>query len=121
MIENKKYPNHKWAFYFSLVFIIFFALSMKLFFLEPSSSVYKFIKFFDRSIESLEYTTTEDGREIRRDGKIGVTRGLRSYTFVTFSLIISAIGLFGFCYSLSPSKTLAPFKKSFEKMISNNK
>ena len=111
MIENKKYPNYKWAFYFSLVFIIFFALSMKLFFLHPSSSAYKSIKFFDKITSTLEY----NGRE---DGRTGVTRGHRSYTFVTFSLIISVIGLFGFCYSLSPSKTLAPFKKSFEKMIS---
>ena len=116
---KKKYPNYKWAFYFALVFVVFFALAIKLYFLEPSDASYKYLKSFDRFVESFDYDTDNvTGREYRRDGASHHIKGTRTYVLFSFFLIISTVGLLGFCYSLSPSKTLAPFKKSFEKMTS---
>ena len=124
-MNHKKYPNYKWAFCFGMVFIVFFALAMQLLFLDPSSKAYKVIKSFDNFWESLEYT--KDGSidangnliEVRRDNRTNVIRGVRSYTFVTWSLIFSSISLLGLSYNISPTKTLAPFKKSFKKIMSN--
>ena len=104
-----------------MVFIVFFSLAMQLLFLNPSSKAYKVIKSFDNFWESLEYT--KDGSidamgnliEVRRDNNPNVIRGVRSYTFVICSLIFSSIGLLGLSYNISPTKTLAPFKKSFKK------
>ena len=68
---KKKYSNYKWAFYFALVFVVFFALAMKLYFLEPSDASYKYLKSFDRFVESFDYDTDYvTGREYRR-GVIG--------------------------------------------------
>ena len=117
-MTEKKYPNYKWCFCFGMVFIVFFALAMQLAFLDPSSKAYKVIRSFDNFLESRQYTTDADG-DIVRDYSVNIVKGVRSYTFVTGSLIISSIGLVGLCYNISPAKTLAPFKKSFEKMISN--
>ena len=96
----------------------FFALAMQLALLDPSSKAYKVIRSFDKFLESRQYTTDADG-DIVRDYSVNIVKGVRSYTFVTGCLIISSIGLVGLCYNISPTKTLAPFKKSFEKMISN--
>ena len=101
-----------------MVFIVFFALAMQLAFLDPSSKAYKVIRSFDNFLESRQYTTDADG-DIVRDYSVNIVKGVRSYTFVIWSLIFSSIGLVGLCYNISPTKTLAPFKKSFEKMISN--
>tara|TARA_B100000686_G_scaffold43724_1_gene45993 strand:+ start:511 stop:897 length:387 start_codon:yes stop_codon:yes gene_type:complete len=115
--KKGKYPNYKWAFYFVLIFIIFFVLAMKLYFLEPSDLAYKYLKSFDRVVESFDYETDPvTGGEYRREGAPHHIKGTRTYSLFSFCLIISTVGLLGFCYSLSPTKTLAPFKKSFEKM-----
>ena len=124
-MNKKKYTNYKWAFFFGMAFIGFFSLAMQLLFLNPSSKAYEVIKSFDNFWESLQYT--KDGSidangnliEVRRDNRTNVIRGVRSYTFVTLSLIFSSIGLLGLIYNISPTKTLAPFKKSFKKIMSN--
>ena len=118
-MTEKKYPNYKWCFCFGMVFIVFFALAMQLAFLDPSSKAYKVIRSIDNFWESLEYTTNANGDRVRKNNSVNIVKGVRSYTFVIWSLIFSSIGLVGLCYNISPTKTLAPFKKSFEKMISN--
>jgi len=118
-MTKKKYPNYKWCFCFGMVFIVFFALAMHLAFFDPSSKAYKVIRSFDNFLESRQYTTDANGDIVRNNNSVRILKGVRSYTFVTLSLIFSSIGLVGLCYNISPTKTLAPFKKSFERMMSN--
>ena len=110
MSDEIKFPNYKSAFYFGMVFCVFFALGMKSFFADSSSPLFNFIK----SAENIKDPTK--GRSLGWDGEYDYSgeshtqHRSRKYVFMPFCMIMSAIGMFGVCFSLSPTETLTKFR-----------
>ena len=121
MSDEIKFPNYKSAFYFGIVFCVFFALGMKSFFADSSSPLFNFIK----SAENIKDPTK--GRSLGWDGEYDY-RGeshtqhrSREYVFMPVCMIMSAIGMFGVCFSLSPTETLTKFRHMFKEVFRNFK
>ena len=121
MSDEIKFPNYKSAFYFGMVFCVFFALGMKSFFADSSSPLFNFIK----SAENIKDPTK--GRSLGWDGEYDYSgeshtqHRSRKYVFMPFCMIMSAIGMFGVCFSLSPTETLTKFRHMFKEMFRNFK
>ena len=121
MSDKIKFPNYKSAFYFGMVFCVFFALGMKSFFADSSSPLFNFIK----SAENIKDPTK--GRSLGWDGEYDYSgeshtqHRSRKYVFMPFCMIMSAIGIFGVCFSLSPTETLTKFRHMFKELFRNFK
>ena len=121
MPDEIKFPNYKSAFYFGMVFIVFFALGMKSFFADNSSPLFNFIK----SAEN--YKNPREGRSLGFDGEYNYSgkshtqHRSRKYVFLPFCMMMSAIGMFGVCFSLSPTQTLSIFVKHGKELFKNFK
>ena len=121
MSDEIKFPNYKSAFYFGMVFCVFFALGMKSFFADSSSPLFNFIK----SAENIKDPTK--GRSLGWDGEYDYSgeshtqHRSRKYVFMPFCMIMSAIGMFGVCFSLSPTETLTKFRHMFKEVFRNFK
>ena len=121
MSDEIKFPNYKSAFYFGMVFCVFFALGMKSFFADSSSPLFNFIK----SAENIKDPTK--GRSLGWDGEYDYSgeshkqHRSRKYVFMPFCMIMSAIGMFGVCFSLSPTETLTKFRHMFKEVFRNYK
>ncbi len=121
MSKEIKFPNYKSAIYFGMVFFVFFALGMKSFFADNSSPLFNFIK----SVENFKDPT--EGRSIGWDGEYNyhgnnhTQHRSRKYSFMMFCMVVSAIGIFGVCFSLSPTQTLSIFVKHGKELFKNFK
>tara|TARA_B100000530_G_C15551596_1_gene326775 strand:+ start:107 stop:478 length:372 start_codon:yes stop_codon:yes gene_type:complete len=121
MSDEIKFPNYKSAFYFGMIFCVFFALGMKSFFADSSSPLFNFIK----SAENIKDPTK--GRSLGWDGEYDYSgeshtqHRSRKYVFMPFCMIMSAIGMFGVCFSLSPTETLTKFRHMFKEVFRNFK
>ena len=121
-MSNKiKFPNYKSAFYFGMVFFVFFALGLKSFFVDNSIPLFNFIK----SAENFKNPTK--GRNLGLDGEYNYSgkshnqHRSRKYVFLPFCMMMSAIGMFGVCFSLSPTQTLTKFEHMFKEQFKNFK
>ena len=122
MSDEIKFPNYKSAFYFGMVFCVFFALGMWSFFADSSSPLFNFIK----SAENFKDPT--EGRSLdpfdggySYHGRNHTEHISRKYVFLPFCMMMSAIGMFGVCFSLSPTETLTKFKHMFKEVFRNFK
>ena len=109
MSDEIKFPNYKSAFYFGMVFCVFFALGMWSFFADSSSPLFNFIK------------SAENFKDYSYHGRNHTEHISRKYVFLPFCMMMSAIGMFGVCFSLSPTETLTKFKHMFKEVFRNFK
>ena len=121
-MSNKiKFPNYKSAFYFGMVFFVFFALGLKSFFVDNSIPLFNFIKSVENFKDPTEGRSLGLDGEYNYSGKSHAQHRSRKYVFLPFCMMMSAIGMFGVCFSLSPTQTLTKFEHMFKEQFKNFK
>ena len=121
-MSNKiKFPNYKSAFYFGMVFFVFFALGLKSFFVDNSIPLFNFIKSVENFKDPTEGRSLDLDGEYNYSGKSHTQHRSRKYVFLPFCMMMSAIGMFGVCFSLSPTQTLTKFEHMFKEQFKNFK
>ena len=104
-----------------MIFFVFFALGMKSFFADNSSPLFNFIKPAENFKDPTEGRSLGLEGEYNYNGKSHTQYRSRKYVFLPFCMMMSAIGMFGVCFSLSPTQTLTKFEHMFREQFKNFK